>query len=175
MPAAASVSDACEAAALQLITDILVIHAVVTIPFGGQPRLISPQGLDSAAHRPFYSVAGDFAYESGLEQAAALLESLVMNHPFEDGNKRAAVTSCLFFLERCGYWREVAFLSDKEAIGLEELTLTVARGGQSAILTVSEIARRLANILGPSRNRRIRSSRLLSGTFRLATSLFRLE
>ena len=176
LPEAASLGDACEAAALQLISDILLFHAAVTIPLGGRPSLISPHLLDSAAHRPFFMYGGEFMYHNGLEQAAALFESLVRNHAFEDGNKRTALTSCLFFLDRCGYWRHVAVLSAQESAALEALTLMIAtrRSPDNVLidLGVAEIAQALDRILGPSRNRRLRLSRLLSGAFRLVSDLF---
>lgn len=170
LPAAATLSDACEAAALQLLSDILLMHAAVTIPLGEMPQLISPQLLDSAAHRPFYLFGDDFMYQTGLDQAAALFQSLVQNHAFEDGNKRTALTACLFFLERCGYWRGVGLLTAKEAEELEALTLLIANektlwsGGTSIrTLQVGDIAQAIDNILGPSRNRRARPARLLRG------------
>ena len=179
LPAAASLADACEATALQLAVDILRLHAAVTIPLGGRPSLISPALLDSAAHRPFQTFGDTFLYPTGLEQAAALLESLVQNHAFEDGNKRTALTSCLFFLDRCGYWREVALLSDKESADLEALTLSIATeripsatGSPSAPLNIAAIAKALAGILGPSRNRHMRPTRRLSGAFHQIIDLF---
>lgn len=94
LPRAASLGDACDAAALQLISDVLTIHAAVTIPLGGRPSLISPNLLNSAVHRPFSTFGRDFMYSTGMEQAAALLHSLAQNHAFEDGNKRTALMSC---------------------------------------------------------------------------------
>jgi len=44
--------------------------------------------LDSAAHRPRTSLFGEDAYPDLDTKAAALLESLVRNHPLMDGNKR---------------------------------------------------------------------------------------
>jgi death on curing protein len=44
--------------------------------------------LDSAAHRPAATAFGSDAYPSIHEKAAALLESIVRNHPLVDGNKR---------------------------------------------------------------------------------------
>lgn len=176
LPAAASDADACEAAALQLISDILLFHAAVTIPLGGRPSLTSPHLLDSAAHRPFFMYGGEFMYHDGLEQAAALFGSLAQNHAFEDGNKRTALTSCLFFLERCGYWQHIAVLSTKESAALEALTLVVATrrtpDNVEVDLSVADIAQALDHILGPSRHRRLRPSRLLSGAFRRITDLF---
>jgi death-on-curing protein len=46
--------------------------------------------LASAAARPATSVFGEDAYPSFAEKAAALLHSLVRNHPLVDGNKRLA-------------------------------------------------------------------------------------
>lgn len=42
-------------------------------------------------------------YESTIEVAAALLISIVLNHPFHDGNKRAAYRVTDLFLDRNGY------------------------------------------------------------------------
>ena len=55
--------------------------------------------LDSAAHRPQASVFGEDAYPSLERKAAALLESLLRNHPLVDGNKRLGWLAMLVFLE----------------------------------------------------------------------------
>ena len=44
--------------------------------------------LDSAAHRPMATLWGRDAYLTLDQKAAALLESLLRNHPLADGNKR---------------------------------------------------------------------------------------
>ncbi len=177
--AASSLSEACEDAAEQLLSDVSYIHLSVTRPFGERSGLISPELLDSAVHRPFFILGGDFAYPTGLEQAAALFESLVMNHVFDDGNKRTAITACLFFLDRCGYWRNSPFLSDKERTELEALTLRIANenallqnGTLDAPLGVPGVANELSRILQASKRRRIRISRLLSRAFRPISNLF---
>jgi hypothetical protein len=69
LPPAVSLQNACETAALQLVSDILLFHAAVTIPLGGRPSLIAPNLLDSAAHRPFFMYGSEFTYSTGLEQA----------------------------------------------------------------------------------------------------------
>src|SRR5258708_13148500 len=71
----------------------------------------------------------EFTYSTGIEQAAALFHSLIQNHAFEDGNKRTTVTSCLYVLDRCGYWRGVGLLTDRGGRQLEELALIVATRG----------------------------------------------
>lgn len=167
LPPAASLTESCEAAATGLARRIIGIH--FTFTFGPRtsqtiPRLLSPALLDSAVHRPFFLFGDEFQYATGLEQAAALFQSLVLNHVFEDGNKRTALTSCLYFLERCGYWRHVALLTDLEGRLLETLTLLVAReramlqsGELNAPYEIAQIAEALDNILSPSHGRRLRS------------------
>lgn len=55
--------------------------------------------LESALYRPQTGYYSDIA-----EMAAALFESLIMNHPFVDGNKRVAFFATDVFL-RINGWR----------------------------------------------------------------------
>lgn len=59
--------------------------------------------LDSAVHRPQQSVFGEDAYPSLFDKAAALLDSLVKNHCFHNGNKRTAYLVTKSFLMLNGY------------------------------------------------------------------------
>lgn len=54
--------------------------------------------LDSAVHRPQQSVFGEDDYPTLFDKAAALLESLVKNHCFHNGNKRTAYLITKSFL-----------------------------------------------------------------------------
>lgn len=54
--------------------------------------------LESAVHRPQQSIFGEDAYPGLFEKAAALLESLVKNHCFHNGNKRTAYLVTKSFL-----------------------------------------------------------------------------
>ena len=54
--------------------------------------------LESALYRPRTGYYADLA-----EMAAALFESLIMNHPFVDGNKRVAFFATDVFLRMNGY------------------------------------------------------------------------
>lgn len=54
--------------------------------------------LDSAFHRPRVAVFGEDAYPDLASKAAALLESLVRNHPLVDGNKRLGWLTTVVFL-----------------------------------------------------------------------------
>ncbi|MDN4070531.1 type II toxin-antitoxin system death-on-curing family toxin [Paenibacillus sp. FSL R5-0407] len=59
--------------------------------------------LESAVHRPEQSVFGEDAYPTLFDKAAALLESLVKNHCFHNGNKRTAYLVTKSFLMLNGY------------------------------------------------------------------------
>ncbi|TLS49314.1 type II toxin-antitoxin system death-on-curing family toxin [Paenibacillus antri] len=59
--------------------------------------------LDSAVHRPQQSVFGEDDYPTLFEKAAALLESLVKNHCFYNGNKRTAYLVTKSFLLLNGF------------------------------------------------------------------------
>jgi death-on-curing protein len=58
--------------------------------------------LESAVARPQASAFGQDAYPTICEKAAALLHSLILNHPFVDGNKRTGLASATIFLNRNG-------------------------------------------------------------------------
>lgn len=59
--------------------------------------------LESALARPATSYAGHELYPGIFQKATALLEALVQNHPFTDGNKRTAYTCTALFLYRNGW------------------------------------------------------------------------
>lgn len=55
--------------------------------------------LEAAVARPQQTVGGFDAYASLPSKAAALTHSLILNHPFRDGNKRTGILSGLVFME----------------------------------------------------------------------------
>lgn len=75
--------------------DLIDINAEI---LGGSSALRDAGLLESAAARPMASAFGEDAYPTLLEKAAALLHSLVLNHPFVDGNKRTATIALITFL-----------------------------------------------------------------------------
>jgi len=58
--------------------------------------------LVSALHRPQSQMFGVEAYADVFEKAAALLQSLAINHPLVDGNKRTAWMCVVVFLDLNG-------------------------------------------------------------------------
>lgn len=84
---------------------LLKIERVIRINakiLGGSPALRDRTLLESAIARPYASAFGQDAYPTVTEKAAALLHSLVLNHPFVDGNKRTATVTTYYFLNKNG-------------------------------------------------------------------------
>ena len=77
----------------QTIVDILAIHAVLLKRYGGAGGVRDLGALEAAAFRPQSGY-----YTDVVQEACALLESLLINHPFVDGNKRTAFAACDVFL-----------------------------------------------------------------------------
>ncbi|WP_405798940.1 type II toxin-antitoxin system death-on-curing family toxin [Streptomyces sp. NBC_01506] len=91
--------------------------------------------LNSATHRPESRMFGVEAYPDLFEKAAALLQSLAVNHPLVDGNKRMAWMSTAVFLDVNG-----TEMIDIDQDAAYELVIGVASG---TIREAGEIARRL--------------------------------
>lgn len=72
------------------IQDAERIHNILIEKFGGLKGIRDSALLDSALKRPFQTFDQRELYPSSIDKAAALFESLIINHPFMDGNKRIA-------------------------------------------------------------------------------------
>lgn len=66
-----------------------------------------PHALESCLAVPFQAFGGKSLYPSLISKAAILFYLLIKNHPFQNGNKRIAMTTLLVFLYRNGKWIEV--------------------------------------------------------------------
>lgn len=77
---------------------VLRLHELSIIEYGGSNGLREESSLESAVSRPYQTFGGDELYLSVYEKAAAIGESIIMNHPFVDGNKRTDFWLCLLFL-----------------------------------------------------------------------------
>lgn len=82
---------------------VLFIHARLTAETGGEYGLFNLGLLESAVARPRATFDGIDLYPVLFDKAAALMESLTINHPFVDGNKRVAIVASALFLLRNGY------------------------------------------------------------------------
>lgn len=70
------------------VAQTLNIHNTAIKKFGSSTGIRDMAGLESALARPFQTFDGNELYATFFEKAAALGESIIMNHPFVDGNKR---------------------------------------------------------------------------------------
>ncbi|MBI2051479.1 type II toxin-antitoxin system death-on-curing family toxin [Candidatus Roizmanbacteria bacterium] len=112
------------------VDEVLVIHEQMIRLFGGRPDVHDFTLLHSAVERPKATFGGSDLYATLFGKAAALIQSLILNHPFDDGNKRTAITSCAAFLAKNGW---ILKLPKKESI---QFTLDV----DSHKLSLEEIA-----------------------------------
>ncbi len=85
------------------VEEILVIHDYQIERFGGAQGILNLPLLESAINRPITNISNKDMYESIYEKAAVLAYSIIINHPFVDGNKRTGMHSALTFLELNGY------------------------------------------------------------------------
>ncbi len=70
------------------IHDAIRIHEVIIDKFGGIQGVRDYSLWESALSRPFQTFDQKDLYSSPICKAAALIESILINHPFLDGNKR---------------------------------------------------------------------------------------
>ncbi len=104
---------------------VLFIHARLVAETGGEHGIRDLGLLSSAVSRPQAVFDGNELYPDIFHKAAALLESLVNNHPFVDGNKRTGITAAAMFLQINSYSLTA---SNQE---LESFVLSIASGKQT--------------------------------------------
>ena len=101
---------------------VLFIHARLIAETGGDGGIRDLGLLAAAVARPRATVDDMDLYRNLFHAAATLMESIVLNNPFVDGNKRVGITAAGLFLQLNGR-RLVASHAE-----LESFTLSVARG-----------------------------------------------
>lgn len=77
---------------------VLFLHSRLIEETGGAHGVRDLSMLLSALGRPRASFDGEDLYPDLFSRSAALLDSLIRNHPFVDGNKRTAITAAGLFL-----------------------------------------------------------------------------
>jgi death on curing protein len=78
--------------------EVLALHAIMIKRYGGAEGVRDIGALEAALFRPRTGYYSDI-----ISQAAALMESLAINYPFIDGNKRVAFAVVDVFLRINGY------------------------------------------------------------------------
>jgi death on curing protein len=85
-----------------------------------------PGRLESCLALPFQTFDKKLLYKGLSRKAAILFYLMIKNHPFENGNKRIAVTTLICFLMKNGKWLTVVNHED-----LYRLAVTIAESDPS--------------------------------------------
>lgn len=85
------------------VAQALRIHAIAIESFGGADGVRDMGSLESALARPFQAFSGEELYPTIFEKAAAICESIIVNHLFVDGNKRTGYILMEALLRHEGY------------------------------------------------------------------------
>ncbi|GAA2905084.1 type II toxin-antitoxin system death-on-curing family toxin [Nonomuraea rubra] len=102
----------------------------------GDVRVVKDLGLlDSALHRPGSSMFGQEAYPDLITKAAALLQSVAVNHPLIDGNKRLSWLVTDVFLRYNG----VELDTDDDSA--YNLVIAVASGKLAEVDEIADVLR----------------------------------
>jgi len=117
---------------------VLEIHAEAIAQVGGSAGLRARALLESAIAAPQASFRGVSPLTDTVDVAAAYLFYLCSNHPFIDGNKRAALGACLVFLQLNGY------TPAPDGNDWETLTLAV----EASVLTREHVTTKLRRLVG---------------------------
>jgi death on curing protein len=84
------------------VEEAVRIHRILIDRFGGTNGIRDRNLLESALSRPFQTFDKKDLYSSPVDKAAALIESIVLNHPFLDGNKRFGYVAMRLILIESG-------------------------------------------------------------------------
>jgi death-on-curing protein len=79
------------------------LNELVSKVSGGSAGIRDHELLLSALNRPFQTYNSLELYPSAIEKGAAIFQSIILNHPFHDGNKRAAYLFMRIFLTEDGF------------------------------------------------------------------------
>jgi death-on-curing protein len=121
------------------VEQVLFIHMRLVAETGGSPGVCDLDLLASAVGRPQASFGGQDLYPTVFDKAGALLDSLMRNHPFVDGNKRVGIAAAGLFLLR----NSVRLTASNAE--LEQFTLQVARSEASMEQMVAWLKRHSTN------------------------------
>lgn len=82
--------------------EVIAYHHSLMLQNQQAAILLSKEKLEAAIARPQTEVFQEEAFTTLAEKAAVLLQSILIGHPFSDGNKRAGAAAMLAFLELNG-------------------------------------------------------------------------
>ena len=110
---------------------LAALHSELMKAFGGRGGVRDRGALEAAAARPGMTFDGEDLYADLAAKAAALMHSLVLDHPFVDGNKRVGAAAAELVVEINGYrlraddpdLERVAFSAAKGELSAEALAI----------------------------------------------------
>lgn len=79
---------------------VLRLHELSIIRYGGSQGIRDEGLMESAIARPYQTFGGGDLYPTIIQKAVAIAESIIINHPFVDGNKRTGYLAMLAILEQ---------------------------------------------------------------------------
>jgi death-on-curing protein len=120
------------------VAQALKFHARLINETGGSHGVRDEGLLKSALARPLASFGGEDLYPSPEEKAAAILESIVKNHPFIDGNKRTGYVMMRLLLMKFG--QDVVASEDEKY----DFVIAIASGNANFIKILEWICDRTA-------------------------------
>jgi death-on-curing protein len=100
------------------ISEVFEIHDRIVSSSGGSRGIRDIGALESAVSQPRQTFDQKDLYPGIVTKAAALCFSMVMNHPFIDGNKRVGHASMETFLILNGY-EIISSIDEQEHVMIE--------------------------------------------------------
>ncbi|HTB32574.1 MAG TPA: type II toxin-antitoxin system death-on-curing family toxin [Bacteroidia bacterium] len=86
-----------------VVKEALKIQGILIEQFGGKSGVRDLGALESAINRPYATFNSVELYPKPIDKAAAIIESIIVNHPFVDGNKRVGYVLMRLLLLEKGY------------------------------------------------------------------------
>ena len=83
--------------------DIILLHKLLIEQYGGDNRIRDLELLDLSINSPYQTFDGKYLYDGVVKKVVHLCYSLVMNHPFVDGNKRIGAHCLVILLDANNY------------------------------------------------------------------------
>ncbi|EKE13351.1 MAG: hypothetical protein ACD_13C00025G0003 [uncultured bacterium] len=116
-----------------LLHQTTTFHDRIIQETGGTPGIRDEGGLKSAVAAPFASFGGEMLHTTVFDQAGALMRSLIQNHPYVDGNKRAGFAMTEWFLFEHGYGLRDGVPDDE----IFNFIINVAKGESADVSEIS--------------------------------------
>lgn len=108
------------------VSEVIELYRQVMEASGGTVGILSMEALESAVAQPRVTFDENDLYPTIIEKASALSYSLVMNHPFVDGNKRIGHYAMETFLVTNGYELDSS-VDEQETIMLQLASGKISR------------------------------------------------